>query len=36
MDWIYPLSKYAIEKNINVKTNTYIVKFYEAAYINKP
>ena len=32
MDWIYPFSKYAIEKNINEKVNQYIVKFYEAAY----
>ena len=32
MDWIYPFSKYFLDNSINVVTNNYIVKFYEAAY----
>lgn len=32
MSWIYPFSKYAIDKKIPVKANEYIVKFYDLAY----
>jgi hypothetical protein len=36
MEWLYPFSKYAIDRGMNVKINGYIVKFYEAAYKNQP
>ena len=42
MDWIYPFSKYALDKvasgegkNINLLPNEYIVKYYTAAYIKE-